>query len=245
MLPRIRDNLDTYVQNKPWQWYVPFWFFAAYIFIKLFDFELGEPAPSFFILIAQSLNFFLHEIAHLITAFLPHIFVALAGSLAEILLGLTLIITAFAVRSYYASVFCFLWFMLAMFSVADYIGDARSQSLPLVSFGGGDPIHDWNFILTQLNLLTHDTLIANLTRGIGIFAGAFGLVFSGWLLIRMIHAKSESKRQAEIKETMNKIAAKTPAERDNKPFMNGSLYPDATKGRLADKSDPPIDQDES
>ncbi len=243
---RLRESIDEYVKGKNWYWYAPFWVFAAYLFVKLLDFKLDEPAPSFFILIAQSLDFFLHEMAHLVTAFLPHMFVAFAGSAAELLLGLGLIITAFVVRSYFASVFCFLWFMLATFSVADYIGDARAQNLPLVSFGGGDPIHDWNFILGKLSLLPYDTLIANITRGVGTAAGVFGLAFSGWLLIRIVHEKSEAKRKAAVEEVMNKITAKPPVERPDEPFVAKDLYPSATKGRLANQPEPknpPDDKD--
>lgn len=237
-LTRLRANLDEYVQNKSWYWYLPFWLFAVYLFIRLLDFELGQPAPSFFISIAQSFNFFLHEISHLLAAFLPSIITAAAGSLSELLLGTALIVTAIWVRSYFASVFCCLWFMLATQATADYMADARAQNIPLVSFGGGDPVHDWNYVFTKLGVLQHDSLIAGIVRGFGIAVAVAGLVFSTWLLIRIIHAKAEAAHKAEIQAAMNKIAAKAPAERGEEPFIDNSLYPTAVRGRLANRDTP-------
>jgi hypothetical protein len=239
MFARIKSNFDEYVQNKDWYWYVPFWLFGLYLFFKLLDFKLGQTAPSFFIAIAQSFNFVLHEMAHLLTGFLPPLITASAGSSSELLLGLSLIVTAFLVRSYFASLFCFLWFMLATQATADYMADARSQNLALVSFGGGDPIHDWNFVFTKLGVLQHDKLIAGMVRGYGIAAGVFGLLLSAWLIIRIMQSKAAIAHKAEVGEIMNKFAGKSPEARDpDKPFLDSELYPSAEKGALAEHKAP-------
>ncbi len=240
MFAGFKASLETYVQGKTWYWYVPFWLFGLYLFIRLFSFRLGEAAPSFFISVAQSFDFVLHEMAHLLTAFLPSILTAAAGSASELLLGTALIITAFVVRSYFASLFCFLWFMLATQATADYMADARTQDLPLVSFGGGDPIHDWNYVFSKLGLLEQDTLIAGVVRGIGVLAAVCGLLFSGWLIIRIFRAKSAAESRARMEEIMNKNAEKSPQDRPSKPFVTGDLYPDAKIGSLADHSDPEL-----
>lgn len=237
-LLRFRETLDDYVKNKTWYWYLPFWLLGLYLFIRLFSFELGEPAPSFFISIAQSFNFMLHELAHLVTALLPSLITASAGSGSELLLGLGLIVTAFWTRSYFASLFCFLWFMLAAFATADYIADARSQTLPLISFGGSDPTHDWNFILDKLGLLQHDTLISGLVRSAGTLAGVFGLTFSAWLLVRIIRAGAEAKQKARRDALMQKLANRPPAERGQQAFVSNDLYPTPTKGIASEHAAP-------
>lgn len=218
---RIRSQINTYIQHKKWYYYLPFWLFGAYLFFKLLEFELGGPAPSFFIAIAQAFDFVLHEAAHLVTAFMPSMFVAAAGSLAELSLGIILIITAFKTRSYFASLFCFLWFMLATQSVADYIADARTMALPLISFGGDNAIHDWHFILDELGLLAMDTTIASMVRGFGIVAGLFALAFSAWLLYQMAMFKPAEAVDSGEDRLKSPVA-----------ISSRSLYPEVLRGPL-------------
>lgn len=237
MLSRLGSKLNDYTSTRSfgWYWYAPFWLFGLYLFVKLLDFELGGQANSFFVLVMQSVNFFLHEMAHLFAAFLPDLLTAAAGSGSELLLGLGLIIGGFLGKTYFASLFGFLWFMLAAHATADYMADARSQSMPLVSFGGGDPIHDWNFIFGKLGLLEQDTLIAGMMRWSGTLAGLFGLGFSAWLIIGMMQAKRRAAHKARMDEIMNKTLDRTPADRPDKPFLGGDLYPAAKTGPLADR----------
>lgn len=238
MLNAFKQSVDEYVKGKSWYWFVPFWLFGLYLFIKLFDFSPSRPG-SFFLTMAQGFDFLLHEMSHLFMAFAPPIVTAASGSGSELLLGLILIVTAFWVRSYFASLFCFLWFMMACFSTAIYMADARAMNLSLVSFGGGDPIHDWNFIFGKLGLLEQDILIANIFRGIGIAAGVFGLSWSAWLIYKMIRAKAEERHKALMDEIMSRTAKKQPEDRPaNKPFIGGDLYPTPTTGALANREAP-------
>lgn len=237
MIKQLRTELESYIENKTWYWYIPAWLFGLYLFMQILEFKLGEPA-GFIISIPQAFDFFLHEMAHLFFGFLPHVLVAAAGSFAELFLGLALIVVAFYTRSYFASLFCVLWFMLATQSVTDYIADARSQSLPLVSFGGSDPIHDWNFILEKLGLLEYDTLIAGLLSGFGIICGIIALIFSGWLIIRFFVNQRAQVEQARKDTLMNEIIKNRPKDRPTDPFVSESLYPGAQRGPLADHKKP-------
>jgi len=241
----LQASIDTYVQDKSWYLYVPVWFFGLYIFIKLLSFELGGELP-FVISIGQSFNFILHEIAHLLTVFLPSILTASAGSASELVLGIALIIGAFAGRTYFASLFCFLWFMLATQSIADYMADARAQNLSLVSFGGGDPIHDWNFIFGRLGLLEQADLIAGVFRGVGVSTGLLGLIFTAWLIYRMAIAKTTpvmSSDEAKLlhEEALVKGIRAAPPEHF-KNVNGGNLYPIARTGPMADRSPLPTDK---
>lgn len=238
----LRAAIDGYIKDKTWYWYIPFWLLGFYMFIELLEFKLGS-SSAFIIAIPQSFNFFLHEMSHLVFGFLPPIFTAAAGSFSEIFLGLALIITAVVTRGYFASLFCVLWFMLATQSTADYIGDARAQNLSLVSFGGGDPIHDWNFILNKLGLLQQDTFIAGIVSGFGIICGIGALGFSGWLIIRMFLAQRTQSEQTRKNELMNEIIKNRPQDRPNEPFTTDTLYPTASRGPLA-KHDTELDRPE-
>lgn len=242
MIKQLRAEIAVYLQGKTWYWYVPVWLFGFYIFFQLLDFDLSGQ-NAFIILIPQAFNFILHEMAHLFTAFLPSLITASAGSGSELFLGLALIIGAFYTRSFFASLFCFLWFMLATQSTADYMADARTQNLPLVSFGGGDPIHDWNYVFSRLGILEYDTLIAGLVRTSGIIVGIVGLLFSAWLLIKMASTKpvgalTDEEADALRSEALAKGLKAAPKEHF-KALSKHELYPTPTSGRLAEPSEAP------
>jgi hypothetical protein len=188
-------QIDEYVKGKKWYWYLLPWIFGLYIFVKLLSFDPNEQM-NFFIGIAQAFDFFLHEMAHILTAFLPAILTASAGSLSEIFLGIMLIVTAFKTKGYFAVMICALWFMLACQSAGIYMADARAQRLELVSLGGAisgsdTATHDWNFVFGKLHILPLDTFIGGTVRGIGILVGLAGLVFAAWLLIKMADTQSK------------------------------------------------------
>jgi len=164
----LRTSIDTYVPHKKWYWYVPAWLVGAYIFVGLLHFSSNKPLP-FLISIAQALDFALHEMAHVLTGFLPAIICAAAGSFTEIALGLVLLVAAFKERKYFTVFVTSLWFMLACQSVGSYMADARAQTIQLVSLGGAisgsdQAIHDWNFIFGKLGILRFDTLIGGSVR---------------------------------------------------------------------------------
>ncbi len=60
------------------------------------------------------------------------------------------------------------WLGQNFINVSRYVKDAQAMNLPLVSIGGGDSIHDWNYILLKMNLLRHDRAIGNTLLGSGL-----------------------------------------------------------------------------
>lgn len=69
------------------------------------------------------------------------------------------------------------WACENLLNIARYVGDARTELLPLV--GGGE--HDWANLLGRWGLLAQDTTLAALLRGLG-WMGM--LACWGWLLWR-------------------------------------------------------------
>jgi hypothetical protein len=235
MLTELKTNIDEYVKGKVWYWYLPLWAFGAYIFVQLLGFKLGGDMP-FVIAVMHSFDFILHEMAHMLTIFLPDIMTAAAGSFSELFLGVLLIWGAFKGKTYFASLFCFLWFMLSCQSTADYMSDARSEQLPLVNFdvSGAAPIHDWNFVFGKLGLLEQDKLIGGTIGVIGIIAGAIGVILAGWVIYKMIGAPQKEAMSHKETRLLHETAASvgvTPLPHKQAP---SSLYPTPSKGRLAD-----------
>lgn len=245
LLQDMRENIDEYLKRKSWYWYLPFWIFGVYLFFILIKFKLTDQQP-FIIAVPFAFDFFLHEMAHIVTAFLPQVLTAAAGSLSEMLLGILLVYGAFKTRCYFASLLCALWLMLAFQSAGQYMADARAQQLPLVSLGGElsgstTVIHDWNFVFGKLHILNLDTFIGDTVRGIGILTGLAAIGFTAWLMYKMAAVDQSGALNKEEAELLNySVAAKgkRPAPVEHYLSINeGSLYPVATRGVLADKPD--------
>ena len=250
MLSEIKSQIDEYVKGKTWYWYVPLWLFGLYVFILLLSFNPNNES-SFIIAIPQSFDFFLHEMAHIITAFLPSILTAAAGSLSELLLGVLLVLGAFKSKSYSALLICALWFMLTCQSAGIYMADARAQKLALVSLGGAlsgsdKTIHDWNFVFGKLHILSLDTFIGDSVRAVGILVGITSLIFAAWLINKMALAKNEKALTTEETQLLTMTAATsgvdTNVSHKGKQESSRSIYPTASRGPLADREPNLVDK---
>ena len=232
---QTRAQIDQYVKDKTWYWYVPLWLFGLFGFVSLLGFDLTKPLP-FVVMVPHAFDFMLHEFAHVFTAWLPPLVTAAAGSFSELLLGGLLVYGAFQFRNYFASLFCLLWLMLACMSVGSYMADALPQRIPLVSLGGAmtgseSVVHDWHFVFGQLGLLGSSSLIGNSVRVFGILAGAFGLIFAAWLIRKMAASPDKKPMTKEDLEMLKAAAA------GDKP--KAQIYPKPIKGNLADDDKAP------
>ena len=55
--------------------------------------------------------------------------------------------------------------------------------LPLVSVGGGDAIHDWNYLLTKFGLLRHDQAVGSVMYAIGVLLIIASVILGGYFSI--------------------------------------------------------------
>jgi hypothetical protein len=186
-----KQRVAKLAKKTVWPYLLLFAFFV-YLYVQIFSFRVNGP-HNFVVDILYFIEFGMHEASHIIVAFLPPVFVALAGSVGEI--GFTVLLAAVALKSkaYYISSFALLWMMLACTSVGNYISDARTQAIPLV--GVGENIqHDWHYILGQWGMLSSDTAIGGAVlwtgRGIGIIAllltlyQIFNRIYYNWSLAK-------------------------------------------------------------
>ncbi len=88
------------------------------------------------------------------------------------------------------------WLGTNLFEVATYASDAVTMSLPLVTPGGGHPIHDWNYVLGDLGWLRHTETIGALHRAGGHWAMLACLVGGGWLCWKMLHSSAKATTEA-------------------------------------------------
>ncbi len=133
-----------------------------------------------------------HETGHIVFRPLGRVIHSLGGSLGQVIMPLicTLVLLIKTRDTVGASIG--LWWMgESILDMAPYIDDARSLSLQLL--GGNTGIsspygfHDWNFILTELNLLKHDHLIADMAALGGKLIMFIALLWGLLLLIRQFN----------------------------------------------------------
>lgn len=156
--------------------------FFLYLYIQLLSFNQGSIANPitggmYFIL------FGVHEASHIVFGFLPAVFVAAVGSLSELLFAFLLVIAAIRAKSSIAISFSLLWCMLAMSSAGRYMADAKYQLMPLIG-PGASVRHDWNYVFTELDLLTYSELIGDTLRYGGYMVGAIGVICIFWYVIK-------------------------------------------------------------
>lgn len=118
--------------------------------------------PSFL----DGVNLIFHEAGHAIFAFAPEYFTVLSGTLMQLAVPMVCVV-AFLRQGQPVSAALALWWMgQSMVGVSVYLGDARTQALPLL---GGDTVeHDWTYLLDHIGLLPYDTVLAASVRGLAV-----------------------------------------------------------------------------
>ncbi|HYK55151.1 MAG TPA: hypothetical protein VEV15_01645 [Flavisolibacter sp.] len=178
---RHMNNSQSKFMLLPIWLYITGWLFFLYLFISLLHFS-AEDSSNAILSGMYFIDFGVHEASHMITFFLPAIFVAAAGSIGEMSFTLLLLIATLKAKSYFAAVFAGLWVMLGFMSAGRYMADARAQSLPLI--GPGETVqHDWHYVFSQLGWLNADTFIGGAIQAVGIIIGAGSLLFGLYLIL--------------------------------------------------------------
>jgi hypothetical protein len=177
-------------QSKAW-FYLLLWLFFVYLFTQILGFS-SNTNSNIVLGGMYFIEFGVHEVSHLVTAFLPPILCATAGSIGEVSFTVLMAVAAYRAKSYMALGFTLLWVMLAANSAGIYMADARAQQLQLVG-AGPDPKHDWNFVFGQLGWLDWDTFIGTFVRVMGDFAGVAALIIGILIVSSLFRQKPAEK----------------------------------------------------
>ena len=124
------------------------------------------------------LNTLFHEFGHIIFGFGGRALGVAGGTLAQILVPLTVMISALRQRTPFAPQVSLFWIGQNCIGISAYIADASGLQLEYfqwwAAFGGqylekGDPtVHDWHIMLGALHLLWADQILSFLVFGIGV-----------------------------------------------------------------------------
>ncbi|MEO8033382.1 MAG: hypothetical protein ABI837_03045 [Acidobacteriota bacterium] len=132
----------------------------------------------------------IHELGHVIFGFVGHFIGSLMGSGTQVLVPLIVVLIFAKQPDYFGISVGGFWLSFSLFELARYVGDARSMDLPLVTYGSGDPEHDWNYLLGTVHALPLDHALALLLRLLALAIGASSLTYGIWLLLQMQQNRS-------------------------------------------------------
>jgi hypothetical protein len=125
----------------------------------------------------DGVNLVIHEAGHLIFSPLGEFLMIAGGSLFQVIMPALFIGYFWYNRKYYSAALVLFWVGESILNVSIYAGDSLALQLPLL--GGQDSVHDWNYLLSTLNLLPATAKIAGGIRLLGtivIALAAFGSI---------------------------------------------------------------------
>jgi len=124
----------------------------------------------------DNVNLIFHEAGHTIFSFFGNFIQVIAGSGLQVLIPLSISLYFFYYRQNISGALSLLWTGQNLLNVSVYAGDAVTQELDLL--GGDSVIHDWNYILSTLNLLPYTEIIASGIYFLGICIIIIGTTLS-------------------------------------------------------------------
>ncbi len=132
-----------------------------------------NPLQNFWFI--HGVDLFIHEGGHVVFGFMGEFIQFMGGTLMQLLMPAAFTVYFWISRQNFAAAICFFWLGQNFMDVSVYVKDARTMELPLV--GGG--IHDWNYMLGELNLLRYDQTIGGFFYLVGLILmmGAIALGF--------------------------------------------------------------------
>jgi hypothetical protein len=129
----------------------------------------------------------MHELGHLLAAFMPRMVMFVAGSLLQIAVPLGLAWYFGMMRSDAAGGgFCLAWAGASAWDVSVYVADAPIQALPLI--GGGQ--HDWAYLLGPQgwNAMHLADELAGFIEYSGVVLTGLGVAVAAWAAVRGLAA---------------------------------------------------------
>ena len=125
----------------------------------------------------DGVNLVIHEAGHIIFSPFGEFIMIAGGSLFQVIMPALFVGYFLYQRQYYSAALVLFWVGESILNVSVYAGDAQALQLPLL--GGQDSMHDWNYLLTSLNLLPATNVVAGVIRALGtitILTAALGAI---------------------------------------------------------------------
>ncbi len=135
------------------------------------------------------INLPFHEAGHIFFRPFGAFITSLGGTLGQLLMPLICMGTLlFKTRDPFGASVTLWWFGENFLDIAPYMDDARAGDLPLLggNFGHSSPygFHDWEYLLTESNLIEYDHILARIVFVIGVIIMLLSLLWAGLLLLK-------------------------------------------------------------
>lgn len=140
----------------------------------------------------SALDFGVHELGHVVFMPLGEFMSILGGSFWQLAAPLISAVMFLRQRDYFAISVCFMWLGISLYRMALYMEDARTMTLPLMSVGGGEAYHDWNYLFTSLRVLQWNLSIGHFIRIVGGVCLIAAMISGTWLLWKMFRSRRTS-----------------------------------------------------
>lgn len=100
----------------------------------------------------DAVNLIFHEAGHAIFFFLGDFVQMAGGTIMQVLVPASVTYYFYKRKQYFSACVILFWVGQSFVNVSVYAGDAIAMQLPLL--GGENVIHDWNYLLSSLNILS-------------------------------------------------------------------------------------------
>lgn len=127
-------------------------------------------------------NLVFHEAGHVILGVFGRFAGVLGGSLFQFALPLALAVVFLRQGDPFGASVCTWWAGQNLLDVAPYIADARALQLVLLGGQTGAEVegHDWEFLLTEMNLLHMDRTLGLAAHRIGLTIMVGAVIWGAW-----------------------------------------------------------------
>lgn len=145
--------------------------------------KLSIPMIRLLVSAVSMVDFIAHEMGHVIFSFMGEFIGVLGGTLGQLFLPTVCLLLTVRRRQWFACGIFMFWIGQSLNQISTYIMDARTQQLKLFSpgllLGGGNPIHDWHYLLDKTGLLWADNAMGWMVNlaGFSFLIGAILLMF--------------------------------------------------------------------
>jgi hypothetical protein len=126
----------------------------------------------------DGVNLVIHEAGHLFFRPFGEFMMIAGGSLFQVIMPGLFVGYFCYQRQFYSGALVFFWVGESILNVSVYAGDSLALQLPLL--GGQDSFHDWNYLLTSLNLLSKTAQVAGAIRLLGTLTIILAIVGAYW-----------------------------------------------------------------
>ena len=180
---KIAAEASAWAAGRSWLLRAPLLVWLAYIGVRQF-------ASAEYTSLFGALNLGIHEGGHILFAPLGLALGIAGGTLLQLTCPVAALWMFLRQPDWFAAAVSLAWLSTNLHNVGTYVADAQAMELPLVTVGGGDALHDWNFLLGRLGLLEACEALGALVHGLAHVTMIAALASGAWLLVLMARQRA-------------------------------------------------------